>query len=309
MDTSGASSTSRMPFSGPAAAARNAALTSSADVFLLELRDQVDHRHVRRRHAHGDAVELALQLRQHLAHGRGRAGGGRDHRQSGRARAAQVLVRQVEQVLVVRVGVDRRHPAADDAELLVQHLGKRRQAVGRARRVADDVVRRRIVLVGVDAQDQREVGFLGRRRDDDLLGARVEVELRLLAVGEQARGLEHDVDAEVLPRQLAGVADRQHLEAVAADGDGVARGLHVLRQVAENRVVLEQVRQGLRVREVVDRHEIEFLLAEGGAQDVAADPPEPVDTDFQTHELSPPRVLSNTAAVVSGSSGNRKRRL
>jgi hypothetical protein len=53
----------------------------------------------------------------------------------------------------------------------------------------------------------------------------------------------------------------------------------------EDRVVLEQVRQGLGVGQVVDRHEIEFLLAERRPQDVAADPPEPIDADFQTHDL------------------------
>ena len=122
---------------------------------LLEEHDEVDDRDVRRRHAHREAVELALQLRQHLADGRGRAGGRRDHRQRRGARAPQVLVRQVEQVLVVRVGVDRRHPALDDAELLVEDLGDRREAVGRARRVGDDVVLRRVVLLVVDADDER----------------------------------------------------------------------------------------------------------------------------------------------------------
>ena len=37
--------------------------------------------------------------------------------------------------------------------------------------------------------------------------------------GEQPGRLEHDVDAEVLPRQLRRIAQRQHLELVAVDGD------------------------------------------------------------------------------------------
>ena len=136
-----------MPFSGPSAAALNAALTSSVGRLLVDERGEVDDRDVRRRHAHRDAVELALELRQHLADRRRRAGRRRDDRQRRRARAPQVLVRQVEQLLVVRVGVHRRHPALADAERLVQHLGDRREAVGRARRVRDDVVLRRVVLV------------------------------------------------------------------------------------------------------------------------------------------------------------------
>ena len=50
-------------------------------------------------------------------------------------------MRQVEEVLVVGVGVDRRHQPLLDAERVVEHLGDRRQAVGRARGVGDDVVR------------------------------------------------------------------------------------------------------------------------------------------------------------------------
>ena len=44
--------------------------------------------------------------------------------------------------------------------------------------------------------------FLAGARDDHLLGAALEVQRRLVAVGEAAGGLEHDVDAELLPGQL-----------------------------------------------------------------------------------------------------------
>ena len=61
--------------------------------------------------------------------------------------------------------------------------------------------------------------------------------------GEEAGRFEHDVDAEVLPGQLRRVAHRQHLELVAVDRDAVALGLDLRVQVAEHRVVLEQMRQ------------------------------------------------------------------
>ena len=66
--------------------------------------------------------------------------------EGGGAGAAQVLVRRVLQVLVLRVGVDRRHQALDDAELVVDRLGHRAEAVGRAGGVGDDRVRRRVVV-------------------------------------------------------------------------------------------------------------------------------------------------------------------
>ena len=77
-------------------------------------------------------VARAVELRQHKAYGRRGAGLGRDLRHGGAARAAQVLVEHVGQDLVVGVGVDGGHEPMHDADLLVQHLRQRRQAIGRA---------------------------------------------------------------------------------------------------------------------------------------------------------------------------------
>jgi hypothetical protein len=84
----------------------------------------------------------------------------------------------------------RRHPPFADAEALMDHLGERRQAIGRARGVRDDVVLGRSVSVIVDAQDDREVWSLGRRRDDDFLRAGRQMLRRTIAIGEDAGGLE-----------------------------------------------------------------------------------------------------------------------
>src|SRR6188768_1887651 len=59
---------------------------------------------------------------------------------SGSTRPTDVLVIDVGQALVVRVRVDRRHQAVDDADLVVEHLRERRKAVRGARRVRDDRV-------------------------------------------------------------------------------------------------------------------------------------------------------------------------
>jgi hypothetical protein len=79
-------------------------------------------------------------------------------------------VHGVERRLVAGIGVDRGHEAGVDADGVVQHLGDRRQAVGGAGGVGDDLV---ILgqLVVVDAVDDREVGAVGRRRDQHALGA------------------------------------------------------------------------------------------------------------------------------------------
>src|SRR5262249_55716999 len=78
--------------------------------------------------------------------------------------------------------------------------------------------------------------------------------------GEEARALEDDVDAERLPRQLRRVLDREDLDGLAADGHRLVRVADGnAPELAVDRVVAEQVRQRLRVGEVVDGHELEVL--------------------------------------------------
>ena len=140
-------------------------------------------------------------------------------------------------------------------------------------------------LSSLTPEDDRDVRALRRRRDDHLLRARGEVLGGAVAAGEDAGRLEHDVDAEVLPRQLRRILDRQHLELVAVDGDSFAAGLDVGVQVAEHRVVLEQMRERGGVGEIVDRDEIDVLGAQRRAHDVAPDAAEPVDPDLHCHRL------------------------
>ena len=75
-------------------------------------------------------------------------------------------------------------------------------------------------LVEVDAEHDGHVRVGRRRGDDDLLGAGVEVLGGVLAVGEQAGGLDHHVGAELAPGQRAGIALGQHADLLAVDRAG-----------------------------------------------------------------------------------------
>ena len=114
-----------------------------------------------------------------------------------------------------------------DADSVVQHLGDRREAVGRARGVGDDEVVLGQLLV-VDAIDDGQVGAVGGGRDDHALGAGCEVGRRLVRGGEDAGAFQRDVDAELLVRQLGRVLDRGDLDRAAADVDGVALDLDLV---------------------------------------------------------------------------------
>ena len=74
-----------------------------------------------------------------------------------------------------------------------------------------------VVGVEVDAEGDGHVGLLGRGGDDHLLGARLEVLGGVVAGGEEAGRLDHDVDAEVAPGQRRRVALGEHLDLVAVD--------------------------------------------------------------------------------------------
>ena len=150
---------------------------------------------------------------QHQARGPGGAGGrGRDV-DGGGPGPAQVGVGAVDQHLVAGVGVHGRHEALLDAEGVVEHLDQGHEAVGGARRVGHDLVGVGVEGVVVDADDERGVGPLRRGRHDHPGGAGIEVLAGLVPVGEEAGGLDHDVDLEVAPGQLLGVAHLQHLAA------------------------------------------------------------------------------------------------
>ena len=110
--TSGSSEYSRMPASEPVvAAALKASLTSLTVAGLLSSAVKSVTDPSGRRHAEGAAVELAFQRRDDLADRLRGAGRGGDDIDRGGAGAAQVLVRQVQDALVVRVRVDRAHEA------------------------------------------------------------------------------------------------------------------------------------------------------------------------------------------------------
>jgi hypothetical protein len=144
-----------------------------------------------------------------------------------------------------------------------------------------------VVLRVVDAEDDGNVGAFGRRRDDHPLGARGQVLRRIVPIGEEARAFEDDLDAEFLPGQLRRVAHGQDLEVVPVDGNPVLAGFDLGVQVPEDRVVLQQVRERGRAREVVDRHEVDVLVTQRRAHDVAADTPESIDADLNRHRILP----------------------
>ena len=200
-------------------------------------------------------------------------------------------MRPVDEGLVARVGVDGGHQTLLDTEGIIENLDHRHEAVRGARRVRHDDVSLRIVGVLVHADDEGGVGTRTRRAHDDPLGAAFDVHGRLRPVGEDARGLDNDVDTEITPRQRLGIALGEHEELVAVDGDPVFGNLDRVRQSAHDRVVLQKMGKRLHRGEVVDGNELDVVTPRSGLllhhrpKKVATDPAESIDADSHCHDV------------------------
>src|SRR5438309_4072228 len=244
---------------------------------LLRDEGEVDDRDVGGRDADGEAIELAVHRWDDELEGLGGTGAGWNHAESGGAGAAKVLMRRVEDDLVVGVAVDRGHDAGGDAEGVVDDLDDGGEAVGGAARVGDDVVFRRVVLVFVDAEDDGDVLVCGGGGDDDLLDGRTEVGLGLFGVGEEAGGFDDDLGADGGPVEFGGVTLSEYFDLFTVDGDEVGAVGDLLLEVTEDGVVLEKVGQSGGGGEVVDGYEFYVWIADSAAEDVASDAAEAVN--------------------------------
>src|SRR5206468_12567108 len=101
----------------------------------------------------------------------------------------------------------------------------------------------------------------------------------------EPRRLDHDVGAEILPWQGARVALGKDAHLMTVDGKPVCGRVNLAVESAVDRVVLQQMSKRLGVGEIVDGDDFDLRSAFlGGAQEVAADAAEAVDTDADGHE-------------------------
>ena len=126
------------------------------------------------------------------------------------------------------------------------------------------------------------------------------------SIREQTRGFDHDVDAEIAPRQRRGLALRGDLDGLPVDGELVVAVVDGGVEHAVGRVVLEHVGEDVRRGQVVQRHHLEVrLLLQVGAEEVPSDPSESVDRYASGHgspsvAREETRAPSSNAAEVLG---------
>jgi hypothetical protein len=159
--------------------------------------------------------------------------------------------------------VDGGHQAFDQAEVVVHDLRDRREAVGGAGGVRNDV----LAGVGgvVHAHHEHRRVVLRRRRQHDPLGAGLDVGARLRIIEEQPGRFDHVLGADVVPLEVRGVPLRGDADGLAVDDELAV--LHVDRslELAVGRVVLEHVGHVIDVDDVVDPDDFDVLAPDGDA--------------------------------------------
>ena len=142
-------------------------------------------------------------------------------------------------------------------------------------------------LVVIDAVDEGAIDIVAAGRgNDDLLRAAGNVRAGLGLAGEEAGRLQHDIDAEIAPRQFRRITFGQHLDAIAIDDQVAAIDTDLARETSMRGVVLGQVRIGRRVAEIIHRDDLDLagaLCLVQCAQHVATDTTVTIDGDLDRH--------------------------
>ena len=192
----------------------------------------------------------------------------------------KILVRKIENALVVRVTVDRAHESVLHAKFVVHHLGQRGETVGRATRVGNNRVLRRVVNVVIDPDANRRVGIFRRRGNQHAFRAGLaDVQLGFVAAGEKSGRFQHHIHPQFFPRQIARVALLEDFDLVTAHDDVFIVVADLAVELAMNRVPFEQMRQGMGIGEIVDRANALDLFLCHCAQDIAPDAAEAVNCE------------------------------
>ena len=207
---------------------------------FTQLDRQVDDRDVRSRDTESHAGEFSVQGRDDFTDSLGGTGGGGDNVLACATTGTPVLSRgAIDRFLGGRDRVDSGHETLNNAKLVVDDFGERRQTVGGARGVGDDL-HGRVVLVQVDTTDKH--GSIRRgSRDDNFFSTANQVSLGLVHGSEDTGGLDNVVGASRAPLDLFGLHGVEDSDLAAVDDKLAGFVLDRALELAVGRVVLHHV--------------------------------------------------------------------
>ena len=179
--------------------------------------------------------------------------------------------------------MDGGHEALDDAEVIVDDLGQRRQAVRGAGSVGHDLDVRGI-CVEVDTADKHRRIVLGRAGEHNDLRAGIQMILRLFLGQERTGALKHILDTQLAPGQELRVTVVEQRNTLAVDDQGRVLAALVIDgavKAAVHGVILHGIRQLLRrfIRRV-DGDDLDIVGADRSAEHQTADAAKAIDANF-----------------------------
>jgi hypothetical protein len=253
---------------------------------LVKSDSQVDNGHVSGWDTEGETSELAIEVWDDLADCLGGTGGRWDDVARSSSATSPVLVGwTVNGLLGGGDGVAGGHQALDDAKVVVDNLGQWGQAVGGARSVRDDLEVGGVLLL-VDTNNEHW-GVLGWSRDDDLLGATLQVGLSLGLLSENTGGLDNVVGTSLAPWNRGRVLLVEDLDSLAVNDKTLVVVGHVTLVSAVGRVVLEHVGGVVNGDEwVVDSNNLHSGVGESISQHQSTNSAESVNTNLNHFEIS-----------------------
>ena len=143
----------------------------------------------------------------------------------------------------------------------------------------------RVILRVIYTHDKSAINIaLSRGRDNDLLGATLQVSASRITVYEEAGGFNHDVSTQLAPIQVGGVALGHGGEGLAVNGDRGVVIRNFFAQTTGYRVVLQQVSQGVVVGQIIHADDFDIgALLQSSAEEVAANAAKTIDTYANGH--------------------------
>ena len=189
-------------------------------------------------------------------------------------------MRQIQDSLVIGVGVNSGHQTAFNTEFVQQYFGERSQAVGGAGSVGNDVVFCRIIFFFVNTHNDGDVFAFCRSGDDYLFNSVMQMSCSLGSFGEAAGGFYNNFSTCFAPRNLCRIQASKYFDFAIVNNNVVTFDANFMIESAVDRVIFQQVSQSGDVARIVDSNNLYFRIVECYTENLAADTAKTINTYF-----------------------------
>ena len=248
--------------------------------FFLEGNHKIGQRNIRSRDADTHAVQFTGKFRKDKTRSLGCTSRGRNDGAGTGTSASQVFMGSIKDLLVIRVGMNRRHEARFNPEVVQKDFSERSQAVCRAGSIGNDIVFLWIVHIIIDTKHDGQVFAYSRSRDKDLFGPVIQMRLDLFTVLELPRRFKDNINTQFTPRNFLRFGEAGKLDAAIANNHDIAVNADILIKRPMKGIVFEQMSIGVDAGTGVYCNNFDFRILHSNAECTATDTTKTIDTNF-----------------------------